>query len=528
MTTKRFFCFIATCLLTFIGLQAQTIQNGSKWWDGSVLYTATVEASGSVRMNGIDAHEGGFAFRLLKGQGQGEYLLATDPSSGYLPVRGQDGWRVQYIRQTGMYFLAVRKPNNDVVFTLVLTPDDLNDLIAQEKQAGAQSVSDNITGRLLNTTYLGQFSKPELRLMRNEILARHGWNFQSKDLREHFGSQSWYNPAGDNNSIKLNIIEQTNVQLIKSEEAVPDKDRYYGYKSQNFPGGLAEDGRGPDIIDGEEVYTVTSELDFLNALGSERTILIDKEIHLNLSRVLEDEGLFKKVPGRRWTVDATTIIGSDPYVVSETESDGRQLSLVNMKHLTIKGAHNASIEVDPRYSFCINFVNCEGCTLENLTIGHTEYGTCSGGVIGVTGGRMNVIKNCDLYGCGTYGIDVTRTNSMTVMDTNIHDCTYGILQLHSSLAVKFFNCDFFNNKEYGLVESWGSEDIVFDNCRFFSNKSDSPLFNFDTEFYLMGCSIYHPTENLGTIDMANQSGAKNFFSPKSLDASVKPREIGPK
>ncbi len=519
---------MAVCLFTFIGLQAQTIQNGSKWWDGSVLYTATVDASGSVKMNGIDAHEGGFTFWLSKAQGTGEYKLGTDANAGYLPVRGEDGWRVQYIRQDGMYFLAIRKPNNDVIWTLLLTPDNLEHLIAQEKYAEEQPVSDNITSRLLNTTYLGKFSKPELRLMRNEILARHGWKFQSKDLQEHFGSKLWYKPVDNNKAITLNIIEQTNIQLIKSEEAVPDENRYYSYKAENYPGGLAEDGRGPDLIDGEEVYTVTSELDFLNALGSERTILIDKDIHLNLSRVLENEGLFKKVPGRRWTVDASTIIGSDPYVVSEVESDGRQLSLVNMKHLTIKGAHNASIEVDPRYSFCINFVNCEGCTLENLTIGHTEYGTCSGGVIGVTGGRMNVIKECDLYGCGTYGIDVTRTNSMTVMNTNIHDCTYGILQLRSSLAVKFFNCDFFNNKEYGLIESWGSEDIVFDNCRFFSNKSDSPLFNFDTEFYLMGCSIYHPTESLGTIDMAVQSGAKNSFSSKSLDASVKPRGIGPK
>ena len=55
--------------------------------------------------------------------------------------------------------------------------------------------------------------------MRNEILARHGWTFQAKDLRQHFGRQPWYKPGNNNAAIKLSPIEQTNLELIKSEEA---------------------------------------------------------------------------------------------------------------------------------------------------------------------------------------------------------------------------------------------------------------------------------------------------------------------
>ena len=55
---KRLLTIITLCLFVLCGLQAQTIQNGSKWWDGSVLYTASVDASGEVTMNGVDAHEG--------------------------------------------------------------------------------------------------------------------------------------------------------------------------------------------------------------------------------------------------------------------------------------------------------------------------------------------------------------------------------------------------------------------------------------------------------------------------------------
>ena len=74
---------------------------------------------------------------------------------------------------------------------------------------------------LLNRAYLRDMvsSKQELRLLRNKILAYHGYRFQSKDLQEYFGKISWYKPGNDNNAIKLDIVEQTNIQLIKSEEA---------------------------------------------------------------------------------------------------------------------------------------------------------------------------------------------------------------------------------------------------------------------------------------------------------------------
>lgn len=74
---------------------------------------------------------------------------------------------------------------------------------------------------LLNRAYLRSMvsSKQELRLLRNKILAYHGYRFQSKDLQDYFAGISWYKPGNDNNAIKLDIIEQTNIQLIKSEEA---------------------------------------------------------------------------------------------------------------------------------------------------------------------------------------------------------------------------------------------------------------------------------------------------------------------
>ena len=537
---KRLFIFLL-CLCALLSVQAQNIPNGSKWWSGTDLYTATIRAGGVVYFQGSDDNE----LTIEKdGDKAGAYkIIPSRQAEDRPPLRGEFGWRVQHIRQEGMNFLVVRRPNGDASEILVLTPDNLKECQGQEEWAEKQPVSEIITGMLLNTNYLSRFSKDELRLMRNEILARHGWKFQSKDLKEYFGQQSWYKPVANNNTIKLNIIEQTNVQLIKSEEIVPDSERGYMDMSdpvynQNlrelvdgkgqFPGGLDDDGRGPDETDGEDFYSVTNETEFLAALGNNRTVVIAAGAHLNLSRVLEREEMFVGERGRRWSSDATAIVSKDPLVVSESETDGRQLALVNMKNLIIKGEQNSSIGVDPRYSYCLYFINCENCEVHNLTIGHTEGGFCSGGVIGVRGGRMTLVKDCDLYGCGTYGLDLIETSDFALINSNIHDCTYGIMELRSCVSVKFTKCDFFSNREYSLIEGYGIEGLVFDDCRFFANWGDAALFSLDNTFYLMGCQVYHPSEHLGSMNMCEQIGKKTVFIDNPLDPSIQSRGLGPK
>ena len=92
----------------------------------------------------------------------------------------------------------------------------------------------------------------------------------------------------------------------------------------HFPGGLDDDGRGPD----EDIYIVRTETEFLAALGNNRTVVVAADVHLNLSRVLENEQMFRNQPGRRWCVNATDIISKEPLIVSESETDGQQLALL--------------------------------------------------------------------------------------------------------------------------------------------------------------------------------------------------------
>lgn len=72
---------------------------------------------------------------------------------------------------------------------------------------------------LLNDHQFSYFDDTMRRIMRNTILARHGYRFKSKDLQEYFGNEPWYRPAASNDNIKLSLVEQLNVELIQQTEA---------------------------------------------------------------------------------------------------------------------------------------------------------------------------------------------------------------------------------------------------------------------------------------------------------------------
>ncbi len=208
-------------LVAFCGIlstQAQTIQKGDKFFDGFNLYTVQEVRMGTI-VYMTTSQDNELTLEKVAGK-NGEYKLIPSRQAEDCPIRfAEFGWRVQYVRQNGMNFLAVRKPKGDTMWIMVLTPDNEDDCYGQQQTLEKSNWEDVITNRLLNTPYLMNIPREQLRLMRNEILARHGYVFKSQDLRDYFSKKPWYKPAANNN-VKLNIIEQTNVELIKSEEAV--------------------------------------------------------------------------------------------------------------------------------------------------------------------------------------------------------------------------------------------------------------------------------------------------------------------
>lgn len=70
----------------------------------------------------------------------------------------------------------------------------------------------------LTDSYLRGVTKLQMRLIRNEIYARHGYIFHSADLRSYFSRFSWYKPTSSDVSQSLNAIETYNIQFLKKAE----------------------------------------------------------------------------------------------------------------------------------------------------------------------------------------------------------------------------------------------------------------------------------------------------------------------
>ena len=78
------------------------------------------------------------------------------------------------------------------------------------------------SAEVLSSGYFECYSIEDLRLMRNDIYARHGYIFKDKSLRKIFGKQPWYKPTTSNaSSLKLSEIEQINILPSGDMEVVP-------------------------------------------------------------------------------------------------------------------------------------------------------------------------------------------------------------------------------------------------------------------------------------------------------------------
>jgi len=78
---------------------------------------------------------------------------------------------------------------------------------------------DNFQNVLLTEDKLDGLSLLDLKILREEFYARHGKKFEAPGIRDYFNWRDWYKPAKNQKAIKLNAIEQQNVDLLAAREA---------------------------------------------------------------------------------------------------------------------------------------------------------------------------------------------------------------------------------------------------------------------------------------------------------------------
>lgn len=204
--------------------------------------------------------------------------------------------------------------------------------------------------------------------------------------------------------------------------------------------------------------TVSTAEELVSALGSNRRILLE-------------EGTYNLTAVKPGYINANVYFGE--------KHDGPELFLDGIHNLTIQGIgdEQSEIIVEPRYANVLNFLNCSNISIANIKAGHTEDGTCSGGVFLFNNCKNIQIDDTDMYGCGTLGLILEKVTAVKVTGSTIYGCTTGIMSAQGSSNILLKDCVFRDNAAYGLMISVEhTSGLTFDSCSFLRNTNASAMF----------------------------------------------------
>ena len=171
--------------------------------------------------------------------------------------------------------------------------------------------------------------------------------------------------------------------------------------------------------------------EMMEALADNTEIILEPGRY-DLSQWLEGEGAQRLIHRYAWNPD------SPPGLYLSHE-----LEIAGFRDLTIRG--RGSGEEDPaeiviRDPYCpvLKFRNCRNLRLSHLQMGHAvAKGYCSGAVLYMDEVQDMSLEKVDLYGCGTYGYEARHSRNITVRDSVIRECTYGLVSAVACKDLKF-------------------------------------------------------------------------------------------
>ena len=176
----------------------------------------------------------------------------------------------------------------------------------------------------------------------------------------------------------------------------------------------------------------------------------------------------------KWMDTASdTDLRANPYIFVDGGFDGREMIITGLEHVRLYSsageAEDVRIVVEPRYANVLSFKDCNDIRLQGMTMGHTpEQGFCTGGVVYMEDCGMMFLQNLDLYGCGTYGVTARDVEYIYASGVNIHDCSYGGMELYDVGYASFNDSSIVNCREFDTITIKNTT-AEFSRCTFRDN-----------------------------------------------------------
>ena len=191
-----------------------------------------------------------------------------------------------------------------------------------------------------------------------------------------------------------------------------------------------------EVAPGGEI-TVTTVDEFLSALGSDRTIVLD---------------------GTNFILTQATDYGTgvtDLYNWCHTP-DGPSLIIYDIDNLTIKAKNTdpaaTVFEAVPGTADVLTFVRCDNITLTGFTLGHKkDMGDSANGVLEFEECSNINIENMRINGCGGEGIETRSCKDINIKNTEIFECGPGAGFFTETNGINFTDCNIHDVKSPVLL-----------------------------------------------------------------------------
>ncbi len=171
--------------------------------------------------------------------------------------------------------------------------------------------------------------------------------------------------------------------------------------------------------------------------------------------------------------------------------DGYELAVYGLQNFSIV-ADKPGIEIvtAPRYAAVMRFESCRNLRFEGFTAGHTDgAGACTGAVLNFVNCTDVAIERCDLYGCGTYGVELERCRELAVRDSVIRDCSYGAASVLNSSAVQIDGCTVYGIENYSGIFSFSGSSGAVTNSLIRNCTGSALIWSNYSQLYIGGCEI---------------------------------------
>ena len=131
----------------------------------------------------------------------------------------EDEYLDAYFNLYDFYSNNSRYISNQTEVESKFTDIDKYNLAILESAGKVYGLYPEASQKNLTKEYLQKFNNSELKIMRNEIFARHGYIFrQGGEMDKYFKLQTWYKPRYTNVDKYLSDVEKRNISLILSIE----------------------------------------------------------------------------------------------------------------------------------------------------------------------------------------------------------------------------------------------------------------------------------------------------------------------